>query len=146
MPLVMTAMAITLFFMTCAHLTKSETDLLLKIAARRLGNYGVQYAPIPFTELGQIAGNACNRPDETLTPAAALEVIIEVITLRLDDPLLAADLKDLISLLEVRVDAAFKLIGLTPELERLIKIAVCSFSEGVSMNPSSKTKPIKQED
>lgn len=120
----------------CAYLTPTEIDVSIKIVARRLGNYGVKNCPVPFIELGQIAQNACDRPEETLTAAAALEMIIEVITLRLDDPLLAADLKDLLSLLKVRLDASLKLVGLTPELERLIKVAVCAFAQGVKLKPA----------
>ncbi|MBA7602922.1 hypothetical protein ES703_10018 [subsurface metagenome] len=127
---------ILLFLPTrCAWFTPAEQDLIVKITARRFAAHGAQLFPTTFTELGKTAKDACTRPGETLTPAAALELIAEAVGLHLGDPLLAADLKDLVALLGIRFDAAFKLIGVTQEQERLIKIAVCSFAEGVDLYP-----------
>ena len=122
-------------FFSCAFLTPAEQDLLVKISARRFGAHGAQLFPVTFKELGKTARDACDKPGETLTPAAALELIAEAVGLQLGDPLLAADLKDLVSLLGIRFDAAFKLIGVTQDQERLIKVAVCSFAQGVELYP-----------
>ena len=122
-------------FFSCAFLTPGEQDLLVKISARRFGAHGAQLFPDTFKELGKTARDACDKPGETLTPAAALEMIAHAVGLQLGDPLLAADLKDLVSLLGIRFDAAFKLIGVTQDQERLIKIAVCSFAQGVELYP-----------
>jgi len=119
----------------CAWFTPAEQDILVKIAARRFGSQGAQLFPKTFAALGKTATDACTRPGETLTPAAALEMIAEAVGLQLGDRLLAADLKDLAALLGIRFDAAFKLIGVTEEQERLINIAVCSFAEGVDLYP-----------
>jgi len=119
----------------CALFTPAEQDLIVKITARRFGAHGAKIAPDTFTELGKTARDACDKPGETLTPSQALEMIGQAVGLQLGDPLLAADLKDLAALLGIRFDAAFKLIGVTQEQERLIKIAVCSFAEGVELYP-----------
>jgi len=119
----------------CAFFTPAEQDLIVKITARRFGAHGAQLFPTTFTELGKTARDACNRPGETLTPSAALELIAEAVGLQLGDPLLTADLKDLAALLGIRFDPAFKLIGVTEDQERLIKVAVCSFAEGVELYP-----------
>ena len=119
----------------CSHFTPAEQDLLVKIAARRLGAQGAKMFPETFADLGKTATDACTRPGETLTPSDALELIAEAVGLQLGDRLLAADLKDLAALLGIRFDAAFKLIGVTQEQQRLIKIAVCSFAEGVDLYP-----------
>ena len=134
--LILVIALISLFLATCAHLTRDEKKVLVRITSRRIGYYGAKNFPVPFIELGQIAQNACDKPGETLPPSEALEIIIEVITRQLDDPLLAVDLKDLIALLELRLDPSLKLIGVTEEDERLIKVAVCAFAEGVSLHPS----------
>ena len=127
---------ILLFLPTrCTLFTPAEQDLIVKITARRFGAHGAQLFPTTFTELGKTARDACDKPGETLTPAAALEMIAQAVGLQLRDPLLAADLKDLAALLGIRFDPAFKLIGLTEDQERLIKIAVCSFAEGVELYP-----------
>lgn len=126
---------LTFTLVSCALLTPAEQDLLVRISARRLGAHGVKLFPITFTALGLIARNACDKPGETLTPAQALETIAQGVDQHQTDPLLAADMKDLIALLGIRFDAGFKLIGLTPEQERLIKVAVCSFAEGVELYP-----------
>ena len=122
----------------CALFTPAEQDLIVKISARRFGAHGAQLFPVTFKELGKTARDACDKPGETLTPAAALEMIAQAVGLQLGDPLLAADLKDLVSLLGIRFDAAFKLIGVTQDQERLIKVAVCSFAEGVELYPQPK--------
>jgi len=119
----------------CAFLTPGEQDLIVKITARHFGAHGAQLFPVTFAELGKTARDACDKPGETLTPAAALELIAEAVGLQLGDPLLTADLKDLVGLLGIRFDAAFKLIGVTQDQERLIKVAVCSFAEGVELYP-----------
>ena len=119
----------------CSFFTPAEQDLLIQIAARRFGAQGAQLFPKTFAELGKTARQACDQPGETLTPAAALQMIAQAVGLQLGDKLLAADLKDLAALLGIRFDAAFKLIGVTDEQERLIKIAVCSFAEGVDLYP-----------
>jgi len=119
----------------CAWFTPAEQDILVKIAARRFGAQGAQLFPKTFAELGKTASEACDKPGETLTPAAALEMIAQAVGLQLGDRLLAADLKDLAALIGIRFDAAFKLIGVTEEQQRLIKIAVCSFADGVDLYP-----------
>ena len=119
----------------CAFLSPAEQDLVVKIAARRLAAQGVKLFPDTFRDLGKTARGACDKPGETLTPAQALELIAQAVGLQLGDPLLAADLKDLVVLLGIRFDAAFKLIGVTQDQERLIKLAVCSFAEGVNLYP-----------
>ncbi|GAH31994.1 unnamed protein product [marine sediment metagenome] len=127
---------ILLFLPTrCAWFTPAEQDLIVKITARRFAAHGARLFPETFADLGKTATDACTRPGETLTPAAALEMIAEAVGLQLGDRLLAADLKDLAALIGIRFDAAFKLIGVTQEQERLIKIAVCSFAEGVDLYP-----------
>ncbi|MBA7630568.1 hypothetical protein ES703_38091 [subsurface metagenome] len=125
--------AVTLF--ACALFTPAEQDLIVKITARRLAAHGAKSFPVIFAELGKTARNACDRPGETMAPSDALELIAQSIGLQLEDPLLAADLKDLAQLLGIRFDPAFKLIGVTPEQERRIKIAVCSFAQGVELYP-----------
>jgi len=122
-------------FFACAFLTPGEQDLIVKITARRFGAHGAQLFPVTFAELGKTARDACDKPGETFTPSDALELIAQAVGLQLGDPLLAADLKDLVGLLGIRFDAAFKLIGVTQDQERLIKIAVCSFAEGVELYP-----------
>lgn len=127
---------------SCAGLTPAEQDLIVKISARRLGAHGAQLFPTTFDKLGQSAKDACEKPGETLTPAQALEVIAQAITNELEDSLLARDLTDLIALLGVRFDPALKLIGLTEDQERLIKVAVCAFADGVILY--KKPKPTTQ--
>ena len=122
-------------YISCALLTPGEQDTILKITARRLAAHGAQSFPDTFTKLGNTAKDACEQPGETLTPSEALELIAHTVGLTLGDPLLAADLKDLVSLLGIRFDAAFKLIGVTEDQERLIKVAVCAFAEGVELYP-----------
>lgn len=134
--LVIPLLLIFLFLPTrCAWFTPAEQDLIVKITARRFGAHGANLFPETFADLGKTAADACTRPGETLTPAAALEMIAEAVGLQLGDPLLAADLKDLAALLGIRFDAAFKLIGVTEEQQRLIKVAVCSFAQGVDLYP-----------
>jgi len=120
---------------SCALFGPGELDILVKITARRLGAHGARICPKTFTELGKTARDACDKPGETLTPSQALELIAQAVGLQLGDPLLAADLKDLAALLGIRFDPAFKLIGVNQDQERLIKIAVCSFAEGVELYP-----------
>lgn len=144
--IVIPILVIFLFLLTrCAFLTPGEQDLLVKISARRFGAHGAQLFPKTFTELGKTARDACDKPGETLTPAAALEMIAQAVGLQLRDPLLAADLKDLVSLLGIRFDAAFKLIGVTEDQERLIKVAVCSFAQGVELHLQPKPATLTQE-
>lgn len=127
---------ITLFLLArCAFLAPSEQDVIVKITARRLASHGAKSFPVIFAELAKTAQDACNRPGETMTPADAFQVIANTVISKLDDRLLAADLKDLAALLGIRLDPGAELLGLTKEQQRLVKIAVCSFAEGVTLYP-----------
>lgn len=128
--------AVTLF--ACAFLQPQEQEVLVRIAARRLAGTGVQIFPTVFKDLGKTARDACDLPDETMKPSQALELIAQTIGLTLQDKLLAADLKDLAALIGIRFDAAFNLIGITEDQQRLVKVAVCSFAEGVELYSQPK--------
>ncbi|MBA7657546.1 hypothetical protein ES703_65485 [subsurface metagenome] len=119
----------------CAFLATSEQDAIIRITARRLASHGAKSFPVIFAELAITARDACNRPGETMAPSDAFQVIANTVISKLDDRLLAADLKDLAALLGIRLDPGAKLLGLTKEQQRLVKIAVCSFAEGVELYP-----------
>lgn len=138
-PLYLFALAIFLLTsFSCAFLQPQEQEVLIRIAGRRLAGTGVQIFPTVFKDLGKTARDACNLPDETMKPSQALELIAQTIGLTLQDKLLAADLKDLAALIGIRFDAAFNLIGITEDQQRLVKVAVCSFADGVELYSQPK--------
>ena len=125
-------LVLALSFMSCALVTGPDKDVIMKITARRIAFHGFELKPELFAYLGEIAKESCEKISDQAEPLEiAFKVIVETITKELDDPLLAQDLQDIIELLGIKFDAAFDLVGLTPEKLKYISIFVCSFSQGV---------------
>lgn len=126
------AFVITLSLMRCALVTGPDKDVIIRITARRIAFHGFEIRPELFASLGEVAKASCEKISDKAEPLEiAFKVIVETITKELDDPLLAQDIQDIIELLGIKFDAAFDLVGLTPEKLKYISIFVCSFSQGV---------------
>ena len=125
-------MAIIGLLTACAQMTGPDKDVIIKITARRIAFHGFKVEPDLFTSLGEIAKQSCEQMSDQAQPAdIAFKVIIEAITTKSKDPLLAQDIQDIVALIGIKFDAAFTLLGLTPDKLKFITLFVCSFSQGI---------------
>lgn len=126
------SLALIFSFIGCAFITGPEKDVVIKITARRVAFYGMKIQPVLFTSLGTVAKESCEQTSDQAQPfEIAFKVIIETISTKTKDPLLAQDIKDIVELIGIRFDAAFTLLGLTPENLKFITLFICAFSQGV---------------
>jgi len=130
--LILLTLAFIFSFMSCAGLTGPEKDVLIKITARRIAFHGFNINPDLFISLGEISKASCQGLSDQAQPAEfAFKVIFEGIATKTKNPLLAQDLKDVAELIGIKFDAAFTLLGLTPDKLKFITVFVCSFAQGV---------------
>ncbi|GAH56594.1 unnamed protein product [marine sediment metagenome] len=130
--LLLLSLALVLSFISCAQMTGPEKDVIVKITARRIAFHGFKTNPDLFTSLGKIAKESCQGLSDQAQPAdIAFKVIIEAITTKSKDRLLAQDIQDIVALIGIKFDAAFTLLGLTPDKLKFITLFVCSFSQGI---------------
>jgi len=126
------AIAMAISIMSCALVTGPDKDVIIKITARRIAFHGFELKPDMFTCLGEVAKTSCETiADQGTALEVAFTAIVERVTKEMDDPLLAQDIQDIVELLGIKFDAAFNLVGLSPEKLKYISIFVCSFSQGV---------------
>lgn len=130
--LLLLSFALVFSFIGCGLMTGPDKDVIIKITARRIAFYGFKLNPDMFTSLGEISKQSCEQTSDQAQPLdIAFKVIVEAISTKTKDPLLAQDIKDIAELIGVKFDAAFTLIGLTPENLKFITLFVCSFSQGI---------------
>lgn len=123
---------LVLSFFGCGPIVGDDKDVIIKIAARRIAFYGFKIFPDMFTSLGEISKQSCEQTSDQAQPVdIAFKVIVEAISTKTKDPLLAQDIQDIVALIGIKFDAAFTLIGLTPENLKFITLFVCSFSQGI---------------
>lgn len=131
-PLLLLSLALIFSFISCGLTTGPDKDVIIKITARRIAFHGFKVEPDLFTSLGEIAKQSCEQMSDQAQPAdIAFKVIIEAITTKSKDPLLAQDIQDIVALIGIKFDAAFTLLGLTPDKLKFITLFVCSFSQGI---------------
>lgn len=125
-------LAFSFSLISCAQMTGPEQGALIKITARRIAFHGFKLYPDMFSSLGEIANTSCQDTSGLTKPAdIAFKVIFEAIATKTKDPLLAQDLKDIAELIGIKFDAAFTLLGLTPDKLKFITLFVCSFDQGI---------------
>jgi len=130
--LALIGIAIMGLLVDCAGMTGPEQGTLIKITARRVAFHGYKLKPDMFTSLGEIANQACvNSGNQEHPFDVAFQAINKAITLKTSDPLLAQDLKDVAELIGIKFDAAFTLLGLTPDRLKFISLFVCAFDQGI---------------
>ena len=126
------ALVMALMFVSCGLVAGPEKDVIVKIGARRIAFHGFKISPELFTALGETALAACEKTTgQAPSIEDAFQVIVQKITKRLGDPLLAQDIMDIVRILGVKFDAAFTLLGVTPEKLKYIQLFVCAFAQGV---------------
>lgn len=126
------SLALIFSFAGCAQLTGPEKDVIIKITARRIAFHGFKTHPDIFTSLGEIAIESCQGISDQAQPSEVVfSVIFKAIATKTKDPLLAQDIQDLVQLIGIKFDAAFTLLGLTPDKLKLIGLFVCSFAQGI---------------
>lgn len=124
---------------SCALLTGPGSDATARILGRRIGYHGAEVYPGIFLGLAITADEACTQLPEGGTPAdVAFSMIVKAIEEKTDDPFLADDLTDVMKIMGVDLDAAFKVINVTPEIQASILQFVCSFAQGVDRAKRSK--------
>ena len=137
--LLLFTLALALSFVSCVQMTGPDKDVIIKITARRIAFHGFTLEPDLFTSLGEIARPSCQGLSDQPQPAeVAFKVIIEAITTKTKDPLLAQDIQDLVQLIGIKFDKSFQLVGLTPERLKFIRLFVCSFAQGVEAAQATK--------
>ena len=130
--LIFMAVALVFSLSACSFLAGPETDVIVKITARRIAFHGFKINPDMFTSLGEIASQSCQGLSGQAQPAdVAFSIIFKTISTKTKDPLLAQDFKDVAELIGIKFDAAFTLLGLTDEKLKFITLFVCSFAQGI---------------
>jgi len=125
-------LALVFSFISCGLTTGPDKDVIIKITARRIAFHGFKSKPDLFTSLGEIAKQSCEQTSDQAQPSdIAFKVIIEAISTKSKDPLLAQDIQDIAALIGIKFDAAFTLLGLTPDKLKFITLFLCSFSQGI---------------
>lgn len=129
---ILLALALVSLFVSCIKATGPESDVIIKITARRIAFHGLQAQPDVFKPLGILARESCQQLTEGAQPAdVAFSVIVKAIATKTSDPLLAQDIQDMIELIGIEMDPSFNLLGLTPDMLKLITLFVCSFAQGI---------------
>lgn len=126
------SLALIFSFFGCGLTTGPDKDVIIKIAARRIAFHGAIIKPDLFSSLGEIAKQSCEQISDEAQPSdIAFKIIVEAITTKTKDPLLAQDIQDIAALIGIKFDAAFTLLGLTADKLKYITLFVCSFSQGI---------------
>lgn len=134
-----------LLISSCAFFTPQEQELAARIGSRRLAYAGAKHYPELFKSLGTTAEEVCKTEDSPGIITETFRFIALQITNKTADPLLKADLQDLIECMALRVDATFKILEVTQEQLRVLKAALCSFAQGVDLALESKHLTLNME-
>jgi len=130
--LILLALALLTLPISCMKATGPETDVIIKITARRIAFHGLQAQPDVFKPLGILARESCQILTEQAQPAdVAFSIIVKAIATKTSDPLLAQDIQDIIELIGIKLDLSYKLLGLDPVKLKFITLFVCSFAQGI---------------
>ncbi|MBA7604204.1 hypothetical protein ES703_11323 [subsurface metagenome] len=122
-------------FIACMKTAGPETDVVIRILARRIAYHGIKSRPHVFTALGIVARNSCQTLTDEAQPAdVAFQIILKTISTKTSDPLLAQDIQDVVKLLGIQFDSSFNLLGISPEALNLISMFVCSFAAGAELS------------
>lgn len=119
------------FLTGCTWAIGPGKDATTRILSRRLAFHGMQKWPDHFATLARICQSACEiSEDREKAIQGAFETIAQVIYTEIPDPLIRADLADLIQLIGIKQDPQFKILSLTPDQGRILEVIVCAFPEG----------------
>lgn len=122
------------FLTGCTWAIGPGKDATTRILSRRLAYHGMEKWPDHFAILGRICQSACEISKGKIEALqGAFETITRVIFKEIHDPLLRADLADLIQLIGIKQDPQFKLMDLTPDQKRILEVIVCSFAESTQV-------------
>ena len=130
--LILLTLALLILPLSCMKASGPETDVIVKITARRIAFHCLKAQPDVFKPLGILAVESCQQLTDQAKPAdVAFSVIFKAIATKTSDPLLAQDIQDIVELIGIKFDAAFTLLGLTPDKLKFITLFVCSFAQGI---------------
>lgn len=128
------ALALLILPISCMKATGPDTDVIIKITARRIAFHGLQAQPDVFKPLGILAVESCQQLTDQAQPSdVAFSIIVKAIATKTSDPLLAQDIQDIVELIGIEMDPSFNLLGLTPDVLKFITLFVCSFAQGIEV-------------
>ena len=116
----------------CTWAPQPVIETSVKIAARHLAHRGMEKWPDQFRPLGMISKSACELgKGNDLAIQGAFSVLARLVLQDLKDPLLKADLEDLIGLMGASLTIDFKVQDISPEIQKILEVVVCEFAKGV---------------
>jgi len=124
---ILTAMVLAF---ACTWAVEPAVQTTIKIGARHLAHKGMEKWPDQFGSLATISKSACELGKGNQEAIQGVfSVLARLVLQDLKDPLLKADLEDLIDLMGVYMNDDFEIRGVSPETQKILEVVVCEFAK-----------------